>query len=157
MSIIKIDVDSEEFRSAFKKTETFVSKVVQTFGLCLNPDSEIVESVKIGLTRNKIIYDKFYCPCFFVTKTDEDRICPCKPALNIEIPNEGKCHCGIFCTEEYAKAEALIESADEAVHSHKRELSKEEIEACASKRKLSGEELEALLKAIEKREIDKGK
>lgn len=154
MSIVKIDINSEEFRSTLKKTELFVDKVVQNFDLSLNPDKEIVESVKNGLTRNKMIYDKFYCPCFFVTKTDEDRICPCKPALNNEIPSEGKCHCGIFCTKEYARAEALVESADEVIHSHKREPSKDEMEAVLQKQDLSGEELEALIKSREKGEVD---
>ncbi len=36
-------------------------------------------------------------------KKEDNRICPCKPALETEIPEDGKCHCGIFCTPEHAK------------------------------------------------------
>ena len=150
----KVDPNSQEFKEAFKKTEVFVQKVVDNFGFAFNPDSEIVESVKQGLTRNKIIYKKFYCPCFFVTQTSEDRICPCKPAINDEIPNGGSCHCGIFCTPEYAKEEALVESADEIIHSHTREPTKEEMEAILHKDQLSGEELGALLEARDKNMVD---
>jgi len=152
--MIKIDPNSDEFKQTLQKTETFTQKVIQNFGFAFNPDIEIVESVKMGLTRNKMIYDKFYCPCFFVTNTAEDRICPCKPALNKEIPEEGKCHCGIFCTKEYAKQEALIETADEIIHSHVREPSREEMEAILTKDQLSGEELEALIKARERGAVD---
>ena len=35
-------------------------------------------------------------------KSADDRICPCKPAINDEVPNKGMCHCGIFCSEEFA-------------------------------------------------------
>jgi len=152
--MIKIDPNSDEFKQTLQKTETFTQKVIQNFGFAFNPDIEIVESVKMGLTRNKMIYDKFYCPCFFVTNTVEDRICPCKPALNKEIPEEGKCHCGIFCTKEYAKQEALIKTADEIIHSHVRESSREEMEAILTKDQLSGEELEALIKARERGEVE---
>jgi ferredoxin-thioredoxin reductase catalytic subunit len=34
-------------------------------------------------------------------KSSDNRICPCPQAINDEVPNEGKCHCGIFCTPEY--------------------------------------------------------
>jgi ferredoxin-thioredoxin reductase catalytic subunit len=36
-------------------------------------------------------------------KSVDDRVCPCPQALEKEIPEEGKCHCGIFCTPEYVK------------------------------------------------------
>lgn len=152
--MIKVDVESQEFKDAYAKTESFTKKVIESQGLAFNPDTEIVESVTSGLTRNKIIYNKYYCPCFFVTNTQEDRICPCKPALNEEIPNEGKCHCGIFCTPAYAKEEALIEKADEVIHTHERELSKDEMEALLHKTQLSGEELEALLDARSRGVVD---
>jgi len=31
----------------------------------------------------------------------DNRTCPCPQAINEEIPNDGKCHCGIFCTPEF--------------------------------------------------------
>ena len=67
------------------------------------------EGVTMGLARHKMIYGKRFCPCFMVLedengkhKSADDRICPCPPAIEKEIPEEGKCHCGIFCTPEYA-------------------------------------------------------
>ena len=105
--IKKIDPNSEEFQTELQKTVDFTDKVVKQFGFAYNPDSEITQSIQFGLTRNKLIYDKRYCPCFFVTgNKEEDRVCPCKPAINDEIPNHGSCHCGIFCTPEFAAAKS---------------------------------------------------
>ena len=116
--IKKIDVNSDEFIAELEKTQKFTKKVCENFNLVFNPDDEINESVTFGLARNKMIYGKRFCPCFMAEEVDgkfkstDDRICPCKPAIEKEIPQEGKCHCGIFCTPEYAKANAIeIEAA----------------------------------------------
>ena len=146
--IKKIDPNSEEFQTELQKTVDFTDKVVKQFGFAYNPDSEITQSIQFGLTRNKLIYDKRYCPCFFVTgNKEEDRVCPCKPAINDEIPNHGSCHCGIFCTPEYAAAKAMEEELEEAIHAHSRGLTKDECELLLAKDQLDSEELEALIEA----------
>jgi len=143
-----IDPHTEEFQSELKKTIDFTDKVIKQFGFVYNPDMEITQSIQFGLTRNKLIYDKRYCPCFFVTgNKKEDRICPCKPAIENEIPSEGLCHCGIFCTPEFAAAKAMEEGLEEAVHQHSRGLRKEECELLLTKAQMDSEELEALLEA----------
>ncbi len=149
MSQIKmIDPHTEEFQSELKKTIDFTDKVIKQFGFVYNPDMEITQSIQFGLTRNKLIYDKRYCPCFFVTgDKQEDRVCPCKPAIENEIPSEGLCHCGIFCTPEFAATKAMEESLEEAVHQHSRGLKKEECELLLTKAQMDSEELEALLEA----------
>jgi ferredoxin-thioredoxin reductase catalytic subunit/rhodanese-related sulfurtransferase len=156
-----IDINSPEFQEELKKTWQFVEKVNKQFGFVQNPDKEINEGVAMGLARNKLMYGKRYCPCFIVQgETEEERkkannrICPCKPALEKEIPEDGVCHCGIFCTPEYAQKKALEESAEEAVHTHSRGLSKEEAELLVHKEQLDGEELEALLEARELKMVD---
>ncbi len=146
-SLKKIDPESQEFQEELQNTIKFTDKVVSQFEFAYNPDVEIVQSVQFGLTRNKLIYGKRYCPCFFVTQSAEDRICPCKPALNDEIPSEGKCHCGIFCTLEYAEEQKCIEELEDAAHTHSRGLSKEECEMLLKKSQLDGDELESLLEA----------
>lgn len=103
-SIQKIDMNSPEFLSELQKTKQFTDKVIQQFGFFYNPDSEVNESIQLGLTRHKMLHGKRYCPCFFVTHTKEDRLCPCKPALAHEIPHEGHCHCGIYCSKEFIEA-----------------------------------------------------
>jgi ferredoxin-thioredoxin reductase catalytic subunit/rhodanese-related sulfurtransferase len=144
----QIDPNSQEFQTELKKTIDFTDKVIKQFGFAYNPDSEILQSVQFGLTRNKLIYDKRYCPCFFVTgNKEEDRICPCKPALGHEIPDEGSCHCGIFCTPEFAASKSAEEKLEEAVHTHSRGLTKDECVVLLAKRQLDSEELEALLEA----------
>ena len=144
----KVDPESPEFKEALEKTLKFTEKVVAQFGFVYHPDAEVTQSVQFGLTRNKLIYDKRYCPCFFVTgNKEEDRICPCKPALEEEIPTEGKCHCGIFCTPEYAAALKMEEDIEAAVHQHSRGLSKEECRLLLGKEQLDSSELEALLEA----------
>jgi ferredoxin-thioredoxin reductase catalytic subunit/rhodanese-related sulfurtransferase len=150
MPLQKVDPESPEFIAELEKTVKFTDKVNKQFGFVYNPEAEVNESVQFGLTRNKIIYNKRYCPCFFVTgNKEEDRICPCKPALEKEIPEDGMCHCGIFCTPEFAAQKAAEATADEAAHTHSRGLTKEECEALVAKPQLDADELEALLEARE--------
>lgn len=150
----KIDMDSPEFQQELEKTKKFTDKVIKQFDLAYNPEEEINEGVMMGLARNKMIYDKRFCPCFMVigqTKQEQNeadnRICPCKPALDKEIPNEGKCHCGIFCTHEYAKLHSAQDSAQEVSHNHSRGLTQDEAEFLVQKEQLDGDELEALIEA----------
>jgi ferredoxin-thioredoxin reductase catalytic subunit len=102
-----LDMESNEFKKELEKTKEFTKKVVESKGWAFNADKEIVDTVILGLTRNKILYGKRFCPCFMVEQTEDgkyksadDRICPCKPAINDEIPNQGMCHCGIFIKKE---------------------------------------------------------
>ena len=101
-----LDMNSEEFKDENEKTLKFVEKVVSAKKWGFNEDKEIVDTVIMGLTRNKLLYGKRFCPCFMVEEVDgkfkstDDRICPCKPAIQEEIPNNGMCHCGIFVKKE---------------------------------------------------------
>jgi len=105
----QIDMSSPEFLEEFEKTKKFTDKVNERFGWVYHPEHEVVEGVQFGLARHRLLYGKRFCPCFMVIeengkfKSADDRICPCKPAIEKEIPEEGKCHCGIFCTPEYAE------------------------------------------------------
>lgn len=105
----KIDLNSKEFLDELEKTKKFTSKVCDSFNYVYNPNEEVNITIQQGLTRNKLIYGKRYCPCFMVIgknkeeqKKVDNRVCPCTPGTKIEIPNDGKCHCGIFCTKEHA-------------------------------------------------------
>jgi sulfur-carrier protein adenylyltransferase/sulfurtransferase len=151
----KIDINSPEFQAELVKTVEFTNKVVKQFNFAYNPDPEINQSIQFGLTRNKLIYGKRYCPCFFVTNNkEEDRICPCKPAIAHEIPDEGHCHCGIFCTPAFAAGQAQEESIAEAVATHSRGLTKDECEILLTKKSIDSDELEALLEARELKMVD---
>lgn len=144
----KIDPESVEFKTELIKTIKFTDKVVEQFGFAYNPDAVINESIQMGLTRNKLIYDKRYCPCFFVTgNKEEDRICPCKPALEHEIPNDGVCHCQIFCTPAYAAKTAKNDELEAVTHEHSRGLSASECEMLLSKHDIDADELISLLEA----------
>jgi ferredoxin-thioredoxin reductase catalytic subunit/rhodanese-related sulfurtransferase len=153
MSIIKIDMNSPEFQAELEKTVKFTDKVINQFGWEYNPQGEINEGVQLGLARNKIMYGKRFCPCFMVEVVDEkprsveDRICPCKPALEHEIPEDGVCHCQIFCTPEYAAAKRVELGMEEAVHTHSRGLTKEECQALVNQSEIDGDELIALMEA----------
>lgn len=149
-----IDMNSDEFKTEFEKTWKFVEKVNNQFGLVQNPNKEVNEGVAMGLARNKLIYGKRYCPCFMVEgetkeeqKVADNRICPCKPALQKEIPEQGYCHCGIFCTKEYAESQKTSDEIEEVVHEHSRGLTKEEAVILLEKEQLDGDELEALIEA----------
>ncbi|NCB55814.1 MAG: sulfurtransferase, partial [Epsilonproteobacteria bacterium] len=134
--ITKIDMNSAEFMAEFERTQAFSDKVCQQFSLTYTPLHDVKESIQQGLTRNKLIYGKRYCPCFMVignTKEEREkagnRLCPCTPALNEEIPQNGACHCTLFCTPEHARALAEEERLKEVSHTHSQGLSKEACEA----------------------------
>jgi len=150
----QIDMNSDEFQAEMEKTLQFVEKVNNQFGFVQNPNEEVNEGVTMGLARNKLIYGKRFCPCFMVegeTKEEQkaanNRICPCKPALEKEIPEEGLCHCGIFCTPEYAKAQAEKNEIEEIVHQHSKGLTQEQAQTLLKEDQLDGDELEALIEA----------
>ncbi len=150
----QIDMNSDEFQAEMEKTLQFVEKVNNQFGFVQNPNEEVNEGVTMGLARNKLIYGKRFCPCFMVegeTKEEQkaanNRICPCKPALEKEIPEEGLCHCGIFCTPEYAKAQAEKNEIEEIVHQHSKGLTQEQAQTLLKEEQLDGDELEALIEA----------
>ena len=150
----RIDMNSDEFQAELEKTWKFVTKVNNQFGFVQNPNEEVNEGVAMGLARNKIIYGKRYCPCFMVEgetkeeqKAADNRICPCKPALEKEIPEQGYCHCGIFCTKEYADTEKKKDIIEEIVHEHSKGLTKEQAEMLLKEEQLDGDELEALIEA----------
>ncbi len=152
--ITKIDMNSPEFLAEFERTEAFTDKVCAQFGFAYTPLDEVKESIQQGLTRNKLIYGKRYCPCFMVIGSTpeeqakaDNRLCPCTPALTVEIPQTGKCHCTIFCTPEHARELAKEEDMEEVAHTHTRGLSKEECDALMKRKQIDGNELEALLEA----------
>ncbi|NOQ30731.1 MAG: sulfurtransferase [Helicobacteraceae bacterium] len=149
-TVTKIDMNSEEFKVALEKTVKFTDKVLKQFNFVYNPDAEVNEGVQMGLARNKLMHGKRYCPCFFVTgNKEEDRICPCPPALELEIPKDGKCHCGIFCTPEYAIAQKAEEELEAVSHEHSRGLTKDEANMLISKANIDSDELMSLLEARE--------
>ena len=150
----QIDMHSAQFQAEMEKTSKFVEKVYDQFGWVANPNEEVNEGVTMGLARNKLIYGKRYCPCFMVIgetkeeqKAADNRICPCKPAIEKEIPEDGLCHCGIFCTPEYAAAQAQHDEIEEVVHAHSKGLTKEQAETLLNEEQLDGDELEALIEA----------
>jgi len=106
------------------------------------------------------MYKKRFCPCFMVDATGDkpksvdDRICPCKPAIEHEIPETGACHCGIFCTPEFAINKKIELGMEEVVHTHSRGLSKEECEQLLAQDELDGDELLALLEARTLKMVD---
>ncbi|UFH59192.1 ferredoxin-thioredoxin reductase catalytic domain-containing protein [Sulfurovum mangrovi] len=157
----QIDINSDEFQAELEKTWQFVEKVNTQFGFVQNPNEEVNEGVAMGLARNRLIYGKRFCPCFMVIgetkeeqKAADNRICPCKPALEKEIPEDGLCHCGIFCTPEYAAAQQEKDTAEEVAHTHSQGLTRGQAVALLNEEQLDGDELEALLEARALRMVD---
>jgi len=151
--MIKIDTKSEEFQKELQKTKQFAEEVCASKNLVFNPIEKVNKSTLLGLTRNQTIYGTKFCPCFMVIgKTEEEqlaadnRICPCVPALEKEIPETGKCHCGIFCTPEYAKENAIEEKAEEKP-THSAGLTQEACTNILAQKEISHEELIGLLEA----------
>ena len=157
MSMIKIDMNSPEFQERMAKTIKFTDKVINQFGWEYNPQAEVNEGVQMGLARNKMMYNKLFCPCFMVEEVDgkpqsvDNRTCPCTPAIEKEIPEVGSCHCGIFVTPEFAAAKRIELGMEEVAHTHSRGLTKEEAEMLVNKSELDSDEMVSLLEA---RELD---
>ena len=155
MSMIKIDMNSPEFQDRMEKTIKFTDKVINQFGWEYNPQAEVNEGVQMGLARNKIMYNKLFCPCFMVEEVDgkpqsvDNRTCPCTPAIEKEIPETGSCHCGIFVTPEFAADKRIELGMEEAVHTHSRGLTKEEAELLLSQAELDPDEIISLIEARE--------
>ena len=153
--MIKIDMNSPEFLERMKKTIKFTDKVCASQGWVYNPQEEVNEGVQMGLARNKMMYNKLFCPCFMVEEVDgkaqsvDNRTCPCKPAIEKEIPETGACHCGIFCTPEFAATKRIELGMEEVAHTHSRGLTKDECEQLVNQVELDGDELIALLEARE--------
>ncbi|MEA1891461.1 MAG: ferredoxin-thioredoxin reductase catalytic domain-containing protein [Campylobacterota bacterium] len=153
--MIKIDMNSPEFQERMEKTIKFTDKVCESQGWVYNPQVEVNEGVQMGLARNKMMYNKLFCPCFMVEEVDgkpqsvDNRICPCPPAIKKEIPETGSCHCGIFCTPEFAASKRIELGMEEAAHTHSRGLTKEECAQLIDQSELDGDELQALLEARE--------
>ena len=150
----QIDINSTEFQAELKKTWGFVTKVNAQFNFVQNPNEEVNEGVAMGLARNKLTYGKRFCPCFMVEgetkeeqKAADNRICPCKPALEVEIPTDGFCHCGIFCTPEYAEAQSTHGEKEESTPQHSEGLSKEQAQTLLQEEQLDGDELASLIEA----------
>ena len=159
--MIKIDMESQEFKDEMEKTKKFTDKVCENFGFVYHPNAEVNEGVSMGLARNKIIYNKRFCPCFMVIgetkeerKAADNRVCPCPPALEKEIPEDGKCHCGIFCTPEYAKENAIVQEKKEETKPHSKGLENQECETILANAQLNGEQIESLLEARQLGMID---
>ena len=155
MSMIKIDMNSSEFIDRMEKTVQFTDKVINQFGWEYNPETEINKGVQMGLARNKIMYNKLFCPCFMVEEVDgkpqsvENRTCPCTPAIEKEIPEVGSCHCGIFCTPEFAAAKRVELGMEEVAHTHSRGLTNEEAQMLINKDDIDADEIVSLLEARE--------
>ena len=160
MSIIKIDMNSPEFQERMEKTVKFTDKVCESRGWVYNPEQEVNEGVQMGLARNKMMYNKRFCPCFMVDdsgdkpKSVDNRTCPCTPAIEKEIPEIGSCHCGIFCTPEFAAAKRVELGMEEAAHTHSRGLTKEECAMLVKQSELDSDELISLLEAKELGMVD---
>lgn len=153
MSIIKIDMNSDEFQAELEKTIKFTDKVVNQFNWAYNPQEEINEGVQLGLARNKMMYGKRFCPCYMVEEVDgkyqstDNRLCPCTTAIEKEIPEEGVCHCQIFCTPEFAAAKRLEMGIEEVTHQHSRGLTKDECQMLLTKSDIDSDELTSLFEA----------
>ena len=132
----KLDMNSEEFKAELIKTEKFTDKVCESQGWVYSANEDVNEGVIMGLARHRSLFGKRFCPCFMVEpdeskpgkfKSSDDRICPCKPAIEKEIPETGSCHCQIFVTpkhrdEQIKEKEAKALAREELKHVAEEEL-----------------------------------
>lgn len=87
-----------EFKQFIPKTWEFVEKYASRAGYKLNEDQEILTAVVEGLSRNKALHGKQYCPCRMLSgdpEEDRAKICPCKWHKE-EIDKDGMCHCQLY-------------------------------------------------------------
>ena len=154
----KVDINSKEFKKELEKTRVFADKIRERMGFFPNPIDSENERIYVGLTNNKLTKGKRYCPCFMVEgetkeekKAANNRICPCKPALQNEIPETGKCYCGIFNTPEYVDNFVMIDKKEVVNHNN---LSTEKLIALFDEKEINSGELVDLLDGRKKGLID---
>ena len=138
-----------EMQKELEKTREFAEKVREKMGFFPNPEPSENERIYIGLTNNKLTKGKRYCPCFIVEGNTEkerkeanNRVCPCKPALQKEIPETGRCYCGIFCTSNYVDNYEKVEIDTVKHHSN---LTSEKLNPLFGEKEINSVELVDLL------------
>jgi len=138
-----------EMQKELEKTREFAEKVREKMGVFPNPEPSENERIYIGLTNNKLTKGKRYCPCFIVEGDTEEerkeannRVCPCKPALQKEIPETGRCYCGIFCTDNYVNNYEKVEIDTVKHHSN---LTSKKLNPLFEKKEINSVELVDLL------------
>ena len=98
--------EEQQLAEARRRVERTVHRCVERGRYVLNPDPVTVEHVMAGLVRNLVRHGRAYCPCREVAgdpAQDRKNICPC-PRHHADIARDGFCECGIFVSEQYAKA-----------------------------------------------------
>jgi ferredoxin-thioredoxin reductase catalytic chain len=97
-------------REARERVERLVQRYLARGRYLLNPDRATSQYVLRGLTRNLLRYGRGYCPCRDVTGDavrDRANLCPC-PQHHADIARDGFCECGLFVSESYAAAQAVV-------------------------------------------------
>lgn len=131
----QLDMNSEEFKAELVKTEKFTDKVCESQGWVYSANEDVNEGVTLGLARHRLLFGKRFCPCFMVDpdesrpgkfKSSDDRICPCKPAIEKEIPETGICHCQIFCTPEHREEQIKEKEAKALAKEELKKVAEEE-------------------------------
>ena len=90
--------DEQAFEESKERLRKGSEKYAAKAGYKMNPDSETVDTIIMGLAKNRLKHGRAYCPCMFMTgdpKEDKKIICPCHIHRE-DIENKGKCHCGLF-------------------------------------------------------------
>ena len=132
----QLDMNSEEFKIELAKTEKFTDKVCESQGWVYSANEDVNEGVTLGLARHRLLFGKRFCPCFMVDpdeskpgkfKSSDDRICPCKPAIEKEIPEKGICHCQIFCTPEHREEQIREKEAKALAKEELKHVAEEEM------------------------------
>jgi ferredoxin-thioredoxin reductase catalytic subunit len=99
------DLDSKlaELPAVMAKVRQQSEKYSRFSGYPLNPDTEIVDTVIEGLSRNRLRYGFAYCPCVIVSgdrEKDKALICPCE-AHKRDLARIGTCHCALFVNPNF--------------------------------------------------------
>ncbi|HOP63170.1 MAG TPA: ferredoxin-thioredoxin reductase catalytic domain-containing protein [Spirochaetota bacterium] len=87
----------------YNDTMTFVSMVAEKQNWELNRDSEHLEIIINGLTKNYNRYGYFSCPCrdgSGIKEKDMDIICPCD-YCRPDQEEYGHCYCGLYLTKKF--------------------------------------------------------
>jgi ferredoxin-thioredoxin reductase catalytic subunit len=101
MSSAHILPDPEELAKTAEKIRNDAEKLAGIKGWIINPDSEMADTVFLGLARNKLVRGRRYCPCRLPSgdqETDRKYICPCREA-ETDIERDGHCHCYLYLKE----------------------------------------------------------
>lgn len=102
-------------KKLISETVNFINMVSKKQNWKITRDTELVDMLAEGLTKNFNRYGYYSCPCRLAKmdkEQDKDIICPCKYSRS-DIEEHGHCYCGLYLSHEFFESKKEPKSIPE--------------------------------------------